>query len=365
MPEPNKKIEDLLKRHVAQRKAESDADFELHPATRNLLQGEVARTFSKSKDSKSKSLLFALWPRLAIIGGFTALLVATVMVLNQPGLQRLKVAQNKSTGSVSAPQESDLSGQAEPASDIPAEKSFLTKREVPASSAASAGQTAIADNETRSETRPPELAAAPAQRKLELTEKKVFSQNVSSNSILPPAIEPAVGGAVAATSPAANAHGLASRSQFDAGVEPQNRARFVQQDLRSKYRRNFLSPPPPKILQSFELVQNGNEIRLLDIDGSVYEGEVTPAGQKEVAEEKTKDKSAKYTTEENSTFTFRVSGANQQLHQIVTFTGELANTSEMPEKTNTSSSANASGNLIFGKVSIGGTNEFEIRAVEK
>ena len=71
MSEPNEKMIELLKRYVAQRKAESSADFELHPATRNLLQGEVAQRFRKTEGAeKKKSLLVLLWPRLAIAGAF-------------------------------------------------------------------------------------------------------------------------------------------------------------------------------------------------------------------------------------------------------------------------------------------------------
>ena len=49
------------------RRDEAGAPFELHPATRRLLQGEVARQFGKpQREGRSLWLLFAqLWPRLA------------------------------------------------------------------------------------------------------------------------------------------------------------------------------------------------------------------------------------------------------------------------------------------------------------
>ena len=55
-------------------------------------------------------------------------------------------------------------------------------------------------------------------------------------------------------------------------------AEFVQLDSRAQYRRNIQSPPLPKILQSFRLEQQGNHVRFVDADGSVYDGEAAVAG---------------------------------------------------------------------------------------
>lgn len=55
-------------------------------------------------------------------------------------------------------------------------------------------------------------------------------------------------------------------------------AEFVQLDSRAQYRRNVQSPPLPKILQSFRLEQQGNHVRFLDADGSIYEGEAAASG---------------------------------------------------------------------------------------
>ena len=41
--EPENKIEELLKAYAKKRQEEAGAPFEMHPATRKLLQGEVAR----------------------------------------------------------------------------------------------------------------------------------------------------------------------------------------------------------------------------------------------------------------------------------------------------------------------------------
>jgi hypothetical protein len=65
--EPERPIEKLLRAAAKKRRDEAGAPFELHPATRRLLQGEVARHFAKpQREGRSLSILLAqLWPRFA------------------------------------------------------------------------------------------------------------------------------------------------------------------------------------------------------------------------------------------------------------------------------------------------------------
>src|ERR1035438_308163 len=85
--EPERPIEKLLRAAAKKRCDEAGAPLELHPATRRLLQGEVARTFAKPK-RESRSLTEALgqlWPRVA--GGvaiFAVLVLAGYMLLPVP-----------------------------------------------------------------------------------------------------------------------------------------------------------------------------------------------------------------------------------------------------------------------------------------
>jgi len=44
-----------------------------------------------------------------------------------------------------------------------------------------------------------------------------------------------------------------------------------------RYRRNPNSPPPPQVLQTFKWLRNGDAIRVIDADGSVYAGEIVTA----------------------------------------------------------------------------------------
>src|SRR6266403_1738058 len=65
--EPERPIEKLLRAWAKKRRDDAGAPLELHPATRRLLQGEVARRFGKEpRQPRSFSQVLAgLWPRLA------------------------------------------------------------------------------------------------------------------------------------------------------------------------------------------------------------------------------------------------------------------------------------------------------------
>src|ERR1039458_6049674 len=85
--EPERPIEKLLRAAAKKRRDEAGAPLELQPATRRLLQGEVARTFTKPKrETRSfAEALGQLWPRLAWgVALFAVLVVAGYMLLPVP-----------------------------------------------------------------------------------------------------------------------------------------------------------------------------------------------------------------------------------------------------------------------------------------
>ena len=87
-------IEKLLRRHAQQRRDEAGPPPELHPATRRLLQGEVARQFPKARPTRGLAfgaLLRARWVYaaacLVVVGG-GAVLVRSFL-LPEPGVASL------------------------------------------------------------------------------------------------------------------------------------------------------------------------------------------------------------------------------------------------------------------------------------
>ena len=81
--EPERPIENLLRAAAKKRRHEAGAPLELHPATRRLLQGEVARKFTKpGRAIRSFSeMLGQWWPRLAWGVAIFAVLGVAVWVL--------------------------------------------------------------------------------------------------------------------------------------------------------------------------------------------------------------------------------------------------------------------------------------------
>jgi hypothetical protein len=67
--EPERNIENTLKSYAKKRKEAAGAPLEMHPATRRLLQSEVARTFSKeARRSGWLNIFSGFWPRFALGG---------------------------------------------------------------------------------------------------------------------------------------------------------------------------------------------------------------------------------------------------------------------------------------------------------
>src|SRR5437867_3916880 len=75
--EPERPIEKALRACARKRRADAGAPLELHPATRRLLQGEVARQFAQDhrQPRTLSERLARLWPRFAwgvvILAGLT------------------------------------------------------------------------------------------------------------------------------------------------------------------------------------------------------------------------------------------------------------------------------------------------------
>ena len=85
MPDdPQQKMDDLLRRYAEERR--KAAEVTLHPATRQMLKGEVSRVFgTASAKSGWFSRLRAFWPQIAFAGGLCLVFGIAVLSLRQPG----------------------------------------------------------------------------------------------------------------------------------------------------------------------------------------------------------------------------------------------------------------------------------------
>ncbi len=144
---------------------------------------------------------------------------------------------------------------------------------------------------------------------------------------------------------------LARREGLESSPEPtstpEGGQRFTQV---SPYRRNFNSPPPPGVLQSFRLRRDQQQLVVEDADGSVYRGSVQPA-QSQAARQtfvttrtRLADRARPESQEapapaavplaggavtELPAIDFLVAGTNLTLNQLVVFEGQIiASTNE-------------------------------------
>ena len=87
MPEGPNQAEELLQRYAKERR-ERGGDFSLHPATRRMLQGEVARQFGKAAANEERPAWlawFGLWRgRFAIGAALAAVVLASVWIFRNP-----------------------------------------------------------------------------------------------------------------------------------------------------------------------------------------------------------------------------------------------------------------------------------------
>ena len=127
-------------------------------------------------------------------------------------------------------------------------------------------------------------------------------------------------------------------AQLAAASSPEVFWRFQQIDRR--YRQNLNSPPRVGVLRNFQVQRQGDTVRIVDADGSIYAGGIVQNGamgaglaggattsfaaanSQQVAQNvitaSARDNAAL------APFTFRAVGTNRTLNQVVVFTGEYA-----------------------------------------
>ena len=415
--EPNKKMDEMLRAYAKERR--KAADVPLHPATRNLLQGEVRRVFGTAEPQPWWKRLRAFWPQLTFAGSMCLILGIAILSLRQP-------PRNESSTSTPAGSEVELLKQAErsgvqekavesklkermddrdrlgvseplkisPKPEQPApQKNVETLRGLERAPKASAG-TAIA---------PPQLpSVAPQESFQERGEELQMRERVltDSASASAPVVAPELRlqkkmEAPAKADEAKDSAATAPRREFanerlarsatvgrstSVGLRQENvslaadmtnlgaarRLNFVQ--VSNVNARGAAAMGTNAVLTSFQVEQLGNNVKFLDRDGSIYVGELeatNSAAALAVADDATKlDASAAYY--------FRVQGTNRTLGKDVVLIGEyFEQTNQAPSSLDTFAITPASAtrpkiqprHLIIGNATVGATNQVPVRAV--
>jgi uncharacterized membrane protein YgcG len=332
-PDPNQKMEELLRACARKRRDEAGAPFELPPDVRARLQAEVRNTLRKSAAAPTPrwGLSLAGWLRLALAGS-VAVLVVLMLRHNTPppatSTPRLAEAEKKA-----APVAPTATFAArEPALGTPAPLA-VTKAPVfaaapavpPPTVAPPAGNRALAME--KSSAQGEDAAKAALDKRMEMpnaaTASNVLADGTAGSVGGAIAGAPAGGGGggagfgggggigrggrggrggdggggrggasafaapaaqIASISPAAagNVNAVEQPASSTATRNSQSTLAFAQQMARSgpAARRapvvsdRITEAPSSGVLATFKIERNGNQVRIVDADGSAYEGRV-------------------------------------------------------------------------------------------
>ena len=321
--EPERPVEKLLRDYAERRRGEAEHDFELHPASRRLLQDEVARVHAgkEQKEGWFPGSWVRLWPTLGY-GLATMAALGLVVKLMLPGVAPIRtVGQLAKNENAAAPVLAKASPEA-PAQAVNAPALAIAQPEPPTG----AVNLALADQKepiSRDASALSEIAQLQTGKDL-----AVMSQKHADNQVL-------------SRAPAAPQSKTFMLSQSEAETGAQlGRTEAPQQFLREQLQQREAGAkwsntlPSSQILASFRVELNGQELRIIDKDGSIYTGSIaTPgAGASTALSEGVKaDSSLASATAiskerrmpQQSNVSFRVAGTNLSLKQPLVFRGQL------------------------------------------
>jgi len=372
--EPEREIEKLLRAYVRKRRADAGDPLKLHPANRRQLQDEVLRGAPKPEAEEASLSLWQLFrQRWAFLVGF-ALVVFLGATLLLPGLSSAK-RKAESVGAMNNLRQIGVAAQmaAEdnhgrlPASldelantlgtravltDSISGKPFvyiaggkdlktLSSNTVLAYSPGNKNGRAVlfadgrvalvanADFNGLMRQTPVEFALADKVAPVAPEDMAKAAINAPAAAAAPP---PATLGA-AASLPAAQTVAGEFKEQESAGGAMQLFVQTGTSNLQNQYRNVAVSAQAAPVLQSFQVLQNGDAVSVVDRDGSVYQGSVRlaaaersqPAPVEAPPQIQTKLVQSLVNRQQQAVqyYFFRVTGMNRTLKQNVVFSGNV------------------------------------------
>ena len=388
--EPNSKMEELLRAYAKKRREQADPPLQLHPATRKFLQDEVKRTLVAAPPPARRSWRTMRWPLAAMGAGFAALLVMFAMINAQMrGLMPATAPANRDvtqTKSVHSAPASVAEGTASPAPNVSlADKSVAEYKKSPAAPPGAPPATVAGPLAAAAPTPPAQASDTPQLDAVAPGQPSSLGGTYGASRALGAPAGTAAPVAADASAPTFAAEAMKRETaqpapaSEGAGVSA---GEFVQ--LHDGVKEQAKESPLSNVLSDFHVRRSGQNVSIVDADGSVYVGHVvndisprrgrggTGSIASAGAAETRKD------TKEDANWRFTVTGTNMQLQQKVIFTGSVQamtapgaarssfarNRSALPAQ-NAPVAAPVESPLnsrITGKVQVGGGKEFEIEA---
>lgn len=346
-------MDELLKAYADKRRQESGAPMELHPATRHLLQGEVARTYGGPRRQSWLAGLLTYWPRVAFAVGCLAItFTLMLLILPRRAAEQMELA---ATTSRDAPAEEFNNG----VQDKERSLRLNEAAEAPAATPSITPETSLADlkrtdklvkNSEREALKPAGQAGLVTREKKEADEVKLMFEQAGKETQVR----------------AENANQFANQ-------------RFYWQRKQGVYLGAKVETQP-QILDFFQYEQMGENIQITDQDGSVYAGRIL--SEQELRKQVPDDFTAAQGAAGPAAWAypvqfFRATGTNRSLRQLVSIEANIVQTNIVQTNTLPSRNAPISANgrlpaqqpqsqiqqLIRGRATIGRTQELNIEAV--
>jgi hypothetical protein len=343
-PEPNSKMDELLKAYAKKRREQGEPPLEMHPATRRMLQDEVKRTLRGAPARPPLSWRKVRWPLVALGSGFAALLVMFAMINAQ--MRHLMPASGSvdSTFSAAKPMlkgpETAAAPTASPAitasRPLAKQEDFKHQAASPVAAAgsvhtisAAAPEGAAGKNGDPQALVPPEGSTSSSGFASDASAPPLVNEKsiAAAPAAAPPASAPIASSAPPSTAVAKEASAQGTPSALAAGNASGGAAgEFVQAQ---SFSQQPAPPPLSNVLSLFHLQRDGQNVRVVDADGSVYEGQVVGVNSRSLASGRRGGRAefgaAKKDNDlnEGTNWAFKVSGTNNRLQQNVVFTGNV------------------------------------------
>ena len=365
--EPERKIEKWLRAYARKRRAGAGDPLKLHPATRRLLQNEILRRAEKPEtEGSSLSLWHFFRQQWAFFLGFTLMIFLGATLLLPTVRTAKREAQSISTmnnlrqiGAAAQIAADENNGRLPPSLDVLTNE--LLSQHMLTDPASGKPFVYVAAGKNLNDMQSNNVlvyspmakdgsAVLFADGRVEYANRKRFAELIGQTEFqLALADKTASEQAIKKISYTSASLAVTPSAQPPAtdGVRRQlgvpASQSFVQSGVTSSqqnlYRNEAASAQSVPVLQSFQVLQNGDTLSVVDRDGSVYRGtmqfatgteqnEPAPAEvmSKAAAPQQRQEKAAELTGNQQQivqNYLFRVTGINQTLKQNVIFNGSL------------------------------------------
>jgi hypothetical protein len=318
--ESERPIEKVLRQYAQQRQKTASKALDLHPATRRMLQAEVARNYPRSAPG---TWSWPWWMKRGwayIVITACAAIGSTFVIQTQIGKKNSVLLAKKESISSEIVYNKDIATNIQKFEPSTKQSNLVVAMRSENSVPARGGE--VASSAIVSVNVPTDAEVSPIQTPAMEKAASPASTPIALRSGAPAVSRPHPDGTpiVAASTFVPSAAGIRNVQVYANNIQTAdavaNDARFAQ------------------ILASFQVEQSGNSIRIVDNDGSIYSG-VLRAERPSVSTANAANSAVRTRSQptastlapvsvDNQNFTLEVSGTNLSLNQRVIFTGNLS-----------------------------------------